>query len=105
MLVQKRHFYTGNLKSETSGQCKCISPLWSVSAHTNAGLTATKHCCADAQAVNGSGYKWMLYGDDDTLWFVGGVLDLLKDLDPEMPYVITGGSPPVCPMSSQVGHP
>ncbi len=47
----------------------------------------------------------MLYGDDDTLWFVGGVLDLLKDLDPEMPYVITGGSPLTCPMSSQVGHP
>ncbi|DBA89858.1 TPA: hypothetical protein ACH3X2_004716 [Trebouxia sp. C0005] len=40
-------------------------------------------------AVNGSGYKWMLYGDDDTVWFVGGVLDLLKDLDPDMPYVIT----------------
>ena len=35
----------------------------------------------------------MLYGDDDTMWFVGGVLDLLKDLDPDMPYVITGGSP------------
>ncbi len=35
----------------------------------------------------------MLYGDDDTLWFVGGVLDLLKDLDPDMPYVITGRSP------------
>ena len=32
----------------------------------------------------------MLYGDDDTLWFMGGVLDLLKDLDPQMPYVITG---------------
>lgn len=42
------------------------------------------------QAVNGSKYKWMLYGDDDTLWFTGGVLDLLKDLDPDMPYVITG---------------
>ncbi len=34
----------------------------------------------------------MLYGDDDTIWFVGGVLDLLKDLDPEMPYIITGRS-------------
>lgn len=32
----------------------------------------------------------MLYGDDDTLWFTGGVLTLLKDLDPQMPYVITG---------------
>ncbi|KAL3145530.1 hypothetical protein ABBQ32_003355 [Trebouxia sp. C0010 RCD-2024] len=41
------------------------------------------------QAVNGTGYKWILYGDDDTLWFTGGVLNLLKDLDPQMPYVIT----------------
>lgn len=42
------------------------------------------------QAVNGSGYKWILYGDDDTVWFVGGVLDLVKDLDPEIPYIVTG---------------
>lgn len=46
--------------------------------------------CAVVQAVNRTGYKWMLYGDDDTMWFVGGVLDVLKDLDPEMPYIITG---------------
>ena len=48
---------------------------------------------AVVQAVNRTGYKWMLYGDDDTMWFVGGVLDVLKDLDPEMPYIITGKQP------------
>ena len=42
------------------------------------------------QAVNSTGYRWILYGDDDTFWFVGGVLDLLKDLDPDMPYIVTG---------------
>ena len=51
---------------------------------------AKKYLWLCMQAVNGSKYKWMLYGDDDTLWFTGGVLDLLKDLDPDMPYVITG---------------
>lgn len=32
----------------------------------------------------------MLYGDDDTLFFVDGIIDLLKDFDPEMPYFISG---------------
>lgn len=41
------------------------------------------------KTVNSTGYKWILYGDDDTFWFVGGVLDLLKDLDPDMPYIVT----------------
>ena len=43
------------------------------------------------QAFADRPYKWLLYGDDDTLWFVDGVLDLVKDLDPGMPYFISGG--------------
>ena len=31
----------------------------------------------------------MLYGDDDTLFFVDAVLDLLQPFDPELPYVIS----------------
>lgn len=38
----------------------------------------------------GDTYKWMLYGDDDTLFFVDGILDMLKDFDPDMPYFISG---------------
>lgn len=34
-------------------------------------------------------YDWMLYGHDDTFFFVEGVLDLLQDFDPSLPYVIT----------------
>lgn len=45
------------------------------------------------QAFADRPYKWLLYGDDDTLWFVDGVLDLVKDLDPGMPYFISGGRP------------
>lgn len=31
----------------------------------------------------------MLYGDDDTLFFVDAVLDLLQPFDPELPYAIS----------------
>ncbi|DBB16076.1 TPA: hypothetical protein ACH3X3_003441 [Trebouxia sp. C0006] len=34
-------------------------------------------------------YKWILYGDDDTFFFVDGVLELLQDFDPSLPYFIT----------------
>ena len=34
-------------------------------------------------------YKWMLYGDDDTLWFMEGVLQLLDSFDHNVPYAIT----------------
>ena len=49
------------------------------------------------QAFKGE-YKWILYGDDDTFFFVDGVLELLQDFDPSLPYFITGMSSarPVC---------
>ena len=31
-----------------------------------------------------------LTGDDDTIFFVDAAMDLVKDLDPEMPYFLTG---------------
>ncbi|KAG2428929.1 hypothetical protein HXX76_011173 [Chlamydomonas incerta] len=34
-------------------------------------------------------FKWMLFGDDDTLFFLDGVKDVLRDYDPELPYLIT----------------
>ena len=34
-------------------------------------------------------YKWMLYGDDDTVFYVDNVLRMLEGLDPTMPYFIT----------------
>ncbi|KAK9867583.1 hypothetical protein WJX84_007677 [Apatococcus fuscideae] len=42
-----------------------------------------------AHQAFGDTYKWMLYGDDDTMFFVEGVQNLVKDLDPDMPYFIT----------------
>ncbi|KAK9819548.1 hypothetical protein WJX74_009907 [Apatococcus lobatus] len=34
-------------------------------------------------------YKWQLYGDDDTIWFVNGALELAQKLDSDMPYMVT----------------
>lgn len=35
-------------------------------------------------------YEWMLYGHDDTFFFLEGVMELLQDFDPRLPYIITG---------------
>lgn len=32
----------------------------------------------------------MLYGDDDTFFFMDAVANIVKDLDPDMPYFLTG---------------
>ena len=34
-------------------------------------------------------FKWMLYGDDDTVFFIDNVLDMLEGLDHNMPYFLT----------------
>ncbi len=38
----------------------------------------------------GVDYKWLLYGDDDTMWFLSAVADLLRDYDSDLPYFISG---------------
>lgn len=34
-------------------------------------------------------FKWMLLGDDDTVFFMRGVKALLKDYDPQLPYFLS----------------
>ena len=34
-------------------------------------------------------WKWMLYGDDDTVFFMDNVLKLLNELDHNVPYFIS----------------
>ena len=34
-------------------------------------------------------YKWMLYGDDDTVFYVDNVMRMLEALDHTVPYFIT----------------
>ena len=40
----------------------------------------------------GGSYKWLLYGDDDTFFFLDAAMNVLQHLDPEMPYFLTGGA-------------
>ncbi len=48
----------------------------------------------NVQAYEGQ-YSWLLYGDDDTLFFIDSVSELLQDFDPSLPYVITGMGPQI----------
>ena len=34
-------------------------------------------------------YKWILYGDDDTVWFPDVILRLVNRLDHDTPYFLT----------------
>lgn len=34
-------------------------------------------------------FKWMFYGDDDTVFFIDGALDALENLDYNMPYLLS----------------
>lgn len=34
-------------------------------------------------------YEWLLYGDDDTMWMMDAVPQLVKDLDPDEPHLVT----------------
>ena len=41
------------------------------------------------QSVGADSYNWMLYGDDDTVFYLDNVLRMLEPLDHTMPYFIT----------------
>lgn len=34
-------------------------------------------------------FKWVLYGDDDTVFFIDSALDALQNLDYNMPYLLS----------------
>ena len=35
-------------------------------------------------------FKWLFYGDDDTLFFLSAAKHLVQGLDPNVPYILTG---------------
>ena len=45
----------------------------------------------------------MLFGHDDTFFFVNNVLELLQDFDPDMPYIITGNACWACWAAESAG--
>lgn len=43
-----------------------------------------------ANNTNGiDSYKWMLFGDDDTVFYVDNILRMLETLDHTMPYILS----------------
>ena len=42
----------------------------------------------------GSTFDWLLYGDDDTIFFAHGTIQLLAEFDAGLPYLITGTAQP-----------
>ena len=63
----------------------------------SAGLGSLRAAMAPTMAhlgVGGGGYKWLLYGDDDTVFMMPPLIEQLKDLDPELPWLISGAAAP-----------
>ncbi|MEW5297960.1 MAG: hypothetical protein WDW36_001133 [Sanguina aurantia] len=50
-------------------------------------------------ATAATGFQWMLFGDDDTVFLIPGVQNLLQQLDPSHPYFLTDAllCPPTFP--------
>ena len=49
--------------------------------------TSCHHCVADCAGVDS--YKWMLYGDDDTVFVLDNVIKVLSSLDYTQPYFLS----------------
>ena len=39
----------------------------------------------------GEGFKWLFYGDDDTVFLVEAAMNIVRTPDPDLPYFLTGG--------------
>lgn len=75
----------GKLHNETWSYYPDDSPLRSLyGGDTRAALVPYL-----AHDSFGDSYKWLLYGDDDTVWFMESVIKLLEDFDSDLPYFIT----------------
>ena len=44
----------------------------------------------------GPSFNWLLYGDDDTVFFAHGTAQLLSHFDASLPYIITGAALSLC---------
>lgn len=41
------------------------------------------------QSIGVNNYKWMLFGEDDTVFFICNTMKLLQHLDHSIPYILT----------------
>ena len=57
--------------------------------HKAGDLRATVTPFLANMTVGPDNFKWMLFGDDDTVFLIDNVLNLLPYLDPSQPYYMT----------------
>lgn len=48
----------------------------------------------------GEAFKWLFYGDDDTVFLVEAAIQVVRTLDPDLPYFLTGGAPLIIALRS-----
>lgn len=60
-------------------------PKW----HKAGDLRATVTPFLANMTIGPDNFKWMLFGDDDTVFLIDNVLNLLPHLDPTVPYFMT----------------
>lgn len=60
-------------------------PKW----HKAGDLRATVAPFLANMTIGPDNFKWMLFGDDDTVFLIDNVLNLLAHLDPTVPYFMT----------------
>ena len=58
-------------------------------AEVKVGTMMAEPACARRHL--GDSFKWLFYGDDDTLFLLEGAMRITRHLDPDMPYFLTGG--------------
>ena len=74
--------------NEVFGMCpdQIVSdPKW----HKPGDLRATVAPFLANMTIGPDNFKWMLFGYDDTIFFIDNVLNLLPHLDPTVPYFMT----------------
>ena len=57
--------------------------------HKAGDLRATVTPFLANMTIGPDNFKWMLFGDDDTVFIIDNVLNLLQHLDPKVPYFMT----------------
>ena len=60
-------------------------PKW----HKAGDLRATVAPFLANMTIGSDNFRWMLFGDDDTVFLIDNVLNLLAYLDPTVPYFMT----------------
>ena len=74
----------------------CCWPLLCIVYYEQANTDHACTCCRAAAApflgnftVGSQNYKWLIFGDDDTVFLIDNVLKLVNEMDHKVPYFMT----------------